>query len=94
MEAFGFPLFKLRDDPADADQRGVFRDFEQATGHAPVAANRRQGTLAVYLDDPPPASRRKESRRRGKGCRGGRYWPQAGSLESWLSTTPAKAPGG
>ena len=33
---------------------GMFRDFEQVTAHAPVAANRRQGTLAVYLDDPPP----------------------------------------
>ena len=52
--AFGFPLFKLRDDPANAGQGGVFRDFEQAVGHVPVAANRRQGTLAVYLDDPPP----------------------------------------
>jgi hypothetical protein len=26
----------------------VFRDVEDASGHAPVAANRRQGTLAVY----------------------------------------------
>ena len=26
------------------------------SGHAPVAANRRQGTLAVYLDDPAPAA--------------------------------------
>ena len=94
VDAFGFPLFKLRDDPANAGQGGVFRDFEQAAGHAPVAANRRQGTLAVYLDDPPPASRPRESRRRGKGCRGVLCWPQAGSLESWLNTTPAKAPGG
>jgi hypothetical protein len=54
VNAFGFPLFKLRDDPAKAGQRGVFRDSEQAIGHAPVAANRRQRTLAVYLDDPPP----------------------------------------
>ncbi len=55
VEAFGFPLFKLRDDAADTGRSGVFRDFEQATGHAPVAANRRQGTLAVYLADPPPS---------------------------------------
>ena len=34
----------------------MFRDLEQVTGHAPVAANRRQGTLAVYLDDPAPAA--------------------------------------
>ena len=54
VEAFGFPLFKLRDDSVAAGQRAMFRDFEQAIGHAPVAANRRQGTLAVYLDDPPP----------------------------------------
>jgi hypothetical protein len=54
VEAFGFPLFKLRDDPARVGQYGVFRDFEHAIGHAPVAANRRQGTLAVDLDDPAP----------------------------------------
>ncbi len=54
VQAFGFPLFKLRASLAGAGQQGVFRDFEQAAGHAPVAANRRQGTLAVYLDDPPP----------------------------------------
>jgi hypothetical protein len=54
VEAFGFPLFKLRGDAASVGRSGVFRDFEQATGHAPVAANRRQGTLAVNLDDPPP----------------------------------------
>ena len=55
VEAFGFPLFKLRDDPANVGRRGVSRDFEQAIGHVPVAANRRQGTLAVYLDAPPPS---------------------------------------
>jgi hypothetical protein len=54
VNAFGFPLFKLRYNPANAGQGRGFRDFEQAIGHVPVAANRRQGTLAVYLDDPPP----------------------------------------
>lgn len=53
VEAFGFPLFKLRDGPAGGDGHSLFRDLEQMSGHAPVAANRRQGTLAVYLDDPP-----------------------------------------
>jgi Trypsin-like peptidase domain len=52
VQAFGFPRFKLR---ASQDGLEVFRDLEQVTGHAPIAANRRQGTLAVYLDDPPPA---------------------------------------
>ena len=74
MEAFGFPLFKLRDDPADADQRGVFRDFEQAAGHAPVAANRRQGTLAVYLDDPPPSQPPKGEPSPWEGMSGGPVW--------------------
>ena len=55
VQAFGFPRFKLRGGAADGGL-GVFRDLEQVTGHAPVAANRRQGTLAVYLDDPPPAA--------------------------------------
>ena len=54
VQAFGFPGFKLRADPADVGQLEVFRDFEQVAGHTPVAANRRQGTLALYLDDPAP----------------------------------------
>jgi lipopolysaccharide biosynthesis regulator YciM len=54
VQVFGFPRFKLRTDLADV-QMWAFRDFEQAVGHTPVAANRRQGTLAVYLDDPSPA---------------------------------------
>ena len=56
VQAFGFPRFKLRGDAADEGGPGVFRDLDQVTGHAPVAANRRQGTLAVYLDDPAPAA--------------------------------------
>ena len=71
VEAFGFPLFKLRDAPANAGQASVFRDFEQATGHAPVAANRRQGTLAVYLDDPPPSQPRKGDPSPWEGMSGG-----------------------
>jgi Trypsin-like peptidase domain len=51
VQALGFPRFKLR---GAAGEPEVFRDLDQVTGHAPVAANRRQGTLAVYLDDPPP----------------------------------------
>jgi hypothetical protein len=50
VRALGFPLFKLR----GAGGPELFRDAEQVSGHVPVAANRRQGTLAVYLDDPPP----------------------------------------
>ena len=53
VQASGFPGLKLR---RGAGGRGVFRDLEQVSGHAPVAANRRQGTLAVYLDDPAPAA--------------------------------------
>ena len=56
VQAFGFPGFKLRPGPAGSGGPGAFRDLEQVTGHAPVAANRRQGTLAVYLDDPAPAA--------------------------------------
>ena len=36
--------------------RGCSGIWSRSTGHAPVAANRRQGTLAVYLDDPAPAA--------------------------------------
>jgi hypothetical protein len=56
VQALGFPLFKLRSSAGSTGEPGLFRDLEQVTGHAPVAANRRQGTLALYLDDPPPAS--------------------------------------
>src|SRR5437764_5530267 len=34
VDAFGFPLFKLRDQRAHAGQPEVFRDFEQVGGHA------------------------------------------------------------
>ena len=71
VEAFGFPRFKLRADPAHADRRVVVRDFEQLTGHAPVAANRRQGTLAVYLDDPPPRQPSHEEASPWEGMSGG-----------------------
>jgi Trypsin-like peptidase domain len=71
VEAFGFPFFKLRDGPVNAGQRAVFRDFEQAVGHAPVAANRRQGTLAVYLDDPPPSQPPKGEPSPWEGMSGG-----------------------
>ena len=71
VEAFGFPLFKLRDVPANTGQASVFRDFEQAIGHAPVAANRRQGTLAVYLDDPPPSQPPKGEPSPWEGMSGG-----------------------
>ena len=56
VQAFGFPRFKLRAKSANTTETGMFRDLEQVTGHTPLAANRRQGTLAVYLDDPPPAA--------------------------------------
>jgi len=80
VQAFGFPRFKLRAAPASTDQTAVFRDFEQVTGHAPVAANRRQRTLALYLDDPPPNQEPPGGLRRGRGCRGLLCGPRAGSL--------------
>jgi hypothetical protein len=48
VQVSGFPLFKLRGAWGGDDESEVFRDVEDASGHAPVAANRRQGTLAVY----------------------------------------------
>ena len=71
---FGFPLFKLKDDPANVGQHGVFRDLEQVSGHAPVAANRRQGTLAVYLDDPVPATAGPGSTSPWAGMSGAAVW--------------------
>jgi hypothetical protein len=74
VQAFGFPLFKLRADPADADQPGIIRDLEQVRGHAPVAANRRQGTLAVNLDDPPPSPPSPGESSPWAGMSGGPVW--------------------
>jgi Trypsin-like peptidase domain len=73
VQAFGFPRFKLRGDAADGGL-GVFRDLEHVTGHAPVAANRRQGTLAVYLDDPPPAAPEPEGPSPWAGMSGAAVW--------------------
>ena len=74
VQAFGFPRFKLRGDPADDGGPGVFRDLEQVTGHAPVAANRRQGTLAVYLDDPQPAAPESQAPSPWAGMSGAAVW--------------------
>jgi Trypsin-like peptidase domain len=74
VDTFGFPLFKLRATPGGADEPRVFRDFEQAGGHAPVAANRRQGTLAVYLDDPDVKETRPEDPSPWEGMSGGPVW--------------------
>jgi hypothetical protein len=74
VEAFGFPLFKLRDDRAEAERRGVLRDFEHATGHAKVAANRRTGSLAVYLDDPPVREPSEGEPSPWEGMSGGPVW--------------------
>jgi hypothetical protein len=71
VAAFGFPLFKARNSLSESGQVKVFRDFEQATGHAPAAANRRQGTLAFYLDDPPPGQTPGEAPSPWEGMSGG-----------------------
>ena len=77
VQAFGFPRFKLRDSPANKGEPGVFRDLEQVSGHAPVAANRRQGTLAVYLDDPPPAAPEPGGPSPWSGMSGAAVWSAA-----------------
>ena len=56
VHALGFPLFKRRTRASSGGQQNiVYRDLEQVEGRVPVAANRRQGTLAINLADPPPA---------------------------------------
>jgi Trypsin-like peptidase domain len=74
VQAFGFPRFKLRDSSVVKGDQGIFRDLEQVTGHVPVAANRRQGTLAVYLDDPPPASPQPAGCSPWEGMSGAAVW--------------------
>jgi Trypsin-like peptidase domain len=57
VQAMGFPRFKYRDDRRFRTRKGdAYRDLEQLSGTAPVQANRRQGTLAINLGDPPPAA--------------------------------------
>ena len=74
VQALGFPLFKLRGSAASTDEPEVFRDLDQVTGHAPVAANRRQGTLAVNLDDPPPAVPERAGLSPWEGMSGAAVW--------------------
>ena len=71
VRASGFPQFKMRASPSGKKEPRVFRDLDQVAGHAPVAANRRQGTLAD-LPGRPSARRRRRlgAPRRGKACRG------------------------
>lgn len=74
VEALGFPLFKLRRGAAGTGDPVLFRDLDQAAGHAPVAANRHQGTLAVYLGDPPPAAADEDGRSPWEGMSGAAVW--------------------
>ena len=74
VKALGFPLFKLRGSVASAGEAGLFRDLDQVTGHVPVAANRRQGTLAVHLDDPPPAIPERAGLSPWEGMSGAAVW--------------------
>ena len=74
VTVLGFPRFKLRAGPGGADQHWVFRDLEQAGGRAPTAANRRQGTLAVYLEDQGPSQPPKGESSPWEGMSGGPVW--------------------
>lgn len=74
VQALGFPRFKLRGSGISIGEPEQFRDLEHVTGHAPVAANRRQGTLAVYLDDPPPASSGDAGTSPWEGLSGAAVW--------------------
>jgi hypothetical protein len=76
VQALGFPRFKLRDSTAITGESKVFRDLDQLTGHAPVAANRRQGTLAVYLDDPPPTAPERLGPSPWEGMSGAAVWAE------------------
>ena len=74
VQTLGFPRFKLRESAVGAGEPEVFRDLDHVTGHAPVAANRRQGTLAVYLDDPAPATLGPASPSPWEGMSGAAVW--------------------
>src|SRR5205807_8871384 len=74
VQALGLPRFKLRGSNVSTGKSEVFRDLDQVTGHAPVAANRRQGTLAIYLDDPPPAAPEHEGPSPWEGMSGAAVW--------------------
>ena len=74
VTVLGFPRFKLRAGPGGADQRWVFRDLEQAGGHVPVAANRRQGTLAVHLKGQGPRQPPDGEPSPWEGMSGGPVW--------------------
>jgi len=74
VQALGLPRFKLRGSTVTTGKLEVFRDMDQVTGHAPVAANRRQGTLAIYLDDPPPAAPEHEGPSPWEGMSGAAVW--------------------
>ncbi len=93
VQAFGFPLFKLRGDAADAGGPGVFRDLEQVSGHSPVAANPRQGTLAVYLDDPPTAAPERGGPSPWAGMSGAAVWAADRIVAVVAEHHPAEGPG-
>ena len=91
VKALGFPRFKLRGGVARSGELEVFRDLDQLTGHAPVAANRRQGTLAVYLDDPPPASPEEGGPSPWEGMSGAAVWADGRIIGVVAEHHPARA---
>jgi tetratricopeptide (TPR) repeat protein len=53
--AYGYPAHKLRTGAANVRPGESVRDLDMVRASTPVIANRRQRTLALYLQDPPPA---------------------------------------
>jgi hypothetical protein len=94
VEALGFPRFKLRASPAGHEEPEVFRDLEHTAGHAPVAANRRQGTLAFYLDDPLPAMAVPGDPSPWEGMSGAAVWAAGRIIGVVASITSSRAPVG
>lgn len=54
VTASGFPAHKLREGAKNVAAGHMARDLEHIRAGVPLVANRRQGTLALYLTDTPP----------------------------------------
>lgn len=72
--AYGFPRAKLRSVDWRAAPGLQVRDLDVVRADIPTTANRRQGTLALYLKDPPPRDEPEGAESPWAGFSGAAIW--------------------
>lgn len=70
----GFPLHKLRTGDSNLAAGMRVRDLDSLRASVPLVANRRTGTLALYVQDPPPEPAQESAPSPWEGFSGAALW--------------------